>query len=142
QQREFRYIRQGVFMSTDIAAQVVNYLRQNSLILTTAESCTAGLIIALLSDAEGCGSVLECGYVVYSVPAKKRLLNVKQATIDQYNLTSEAVAREMAFGALHDSTANIAVATTGVAGPDPVDGIPAGTICFAWGLQLAGSMQL
>lgn len=129
-------------MATLATTQVINYLKQNDLVLTTAESCTAGLIIAQLSDVDGSGAVLECGYVVYSEAAKKRLLAVKQTTIDRFNLTSEEVAREMAAGALNDSTANVAVATTGVAGPDAVDGIAPGTVCFAWAFQLLDRLHL
>ncbi|HEY3700058.1 MAG TPA: CinA family protein [Spongiibacteraceae bacterium] len=117
------------------AAAFIDYLRAHELRLTTAESCTAGMIIALLADIPGSGALMDCGYVVYSPEAKKRLLQVKQSTIDRFNLTSEEVAREMALGALHDSTANAAIATTGVAGPEPIDGIAPGTVCFAWAFQ-------
>jgi nicotinamide-nucleotide amidase len=118
-----------------IPADIVDYLREHSLLLTTAESCTAGKIVTLLSEIEGSGELIESGYVVYSPEAKQRLLRVKPSTIATFNLTSCEVAREMALGALHDSTANVAVATTGILGPDDVDGIPAGTICFAWAFQ-------
>lgn len=120
-------------MST--ADVTVSYLRQNALRLTTAESCTAGKIITLLSEVEGSGELIESGYVVYSPEAKQRLLNVSPTTIETFNLTSCEVAREMAVGALRDSPANVALATTGILGPDDVDGIPAGTICFAWAFQ-------
>jgi len=113
----------------------VSYLRQNALRLTTAESCTAGKIITLLSEVEGSGELIESGYVVYSPQAKQRLLNVSPKTIEMFNLTSCEVAREMAIGALRDSPANVALATIGILGPDDVDGIPAGTICFAWAFQ-------
>ena len=73
--------------------------------------------------------------MVYSSEAKQRLLNVSPHTIKTFNLTSCEVAREMALGALLDSTANVAVATTGILGPEDVDGIPAGTVCFAWAYQ-------
>ena len=118
-----------------IAGDTVAYLRKHSLVLTTAESCTAGKIVTLLSEVEGSGQFIECGYVVYSPQAKQRLLHVSAHTIKTYNLTSVEVAREMALGALQDSTANVAVATTGILGPEDVDGIPAGTICFAWAFQ-------
>jgi PncC family amidohydrolase len=85
---------------------------------------------------------MDCGYVVYSPESKKRLLNVQQSTIDTFNLTSEEVAREMAAGALHDSTANVAIANTGVAGPATVDGIEPGTVCLAWGFQYAKRLIL
>jgi PncC family amidohydrolase len=117
------------------AADLIKYLEQHDLKLATAESCTGGLIISLLADVEGSGARMDCGYVVYSPEAKQRLLNVRQATIDTFNLTSQEVAREMAAGALRDSTANVVVANTGVAGPDPVDGIAPGTVCVAWGFQ-------
>ncbi|KQV17944.1 ompetence-damaged protein [Pseudomonas sp. Root329] len=118
-----------------IADDTVDYLRDNSLVLTTAESCTAGKIVMLLSEIEGSGEFIECGYVVYSPQAKQRVLHVSPHTIEIFNLTSVEVAREMAMGALRDSTANVAVATTGILGPEDVDGIPAGTICFAWAFQ-------
>jgi PncC family amidohydrolase len=105
------------------------------LLLTTAESCTAGKIVTLLAEVPHSGELIESGYVVYSPEAKQRLLNVSPSTIETFNLTSCEVAREMAEGALRDSTANVAVATTGILGPEDVDGIPAGTICFAWAYQ-------
>lgn len=120
-----------------IADDTVQYLRANALVLATAESCTAGKIVTLLSEVEGSGDFIECGYVVYSPQAKQRLLHVNPQTIETFNLTSVEVAREMATGALRDSTANAAIATTGILGPDDVDGIPAGTICFAWAFQIA-----
>ena len=125
-----------------IAQEAIDFLKQNDLCLTTAESCTAGMIVALLSDIEGSGAVIESGYVVYSVPAKQRLLGVKETTIKKYTLCSEEVAREMVSGALHDSTANLSVATTGIAGSEPMNGIAPGTICFAWGLLRANRMEL
>lgn len=125
-----------------IASEAVHYLREQSLLLTTAESCTAGKIVTLLSEIEGSGELIESGYVVYSPEAKQRLLRVSPSTIATFNLTSCEVAREMALGALHDSTANVAVATTGILGPEDVDGIPAGTICFAWAFQLGQDKRL
>jgi nicotinamide-nucleotide amidase len=124
------------------AAAVIEYLKRYRLILSTAESCTAGAVISLLAEVEGCGALMDCGYVVYSPESKKRLLNVQQSTIDTFNLSSEEVAREMAAGALHDSTANVAIANTGVAGPATVDGIEPGTVCLAWGFQYAKRLIL
>ncbi|VVN80815.1 CinA family protein [Pseudomonas fluorescens] len=120
------------------AEEAVEYLRQHSLLLTTAESCTAGKIVTLLAEVPGSGDLIESGYVVYSPAAKQRLLGVNPATIATFNLTSCEVAREMALGALRDSTATVAVATTGILGPDDVDGIAAGTVCFAWAFALSG----
>lgn len=114
---------------------LLDYLRQHTLYLTTAESCTAGMIVALLAKIPGSGECLDSGHVVYSPAAKKRLLGVSQETLDAFNLTSEEVAREMASGALNGSPANVAVATTGVAGPDAQGDIPPGTLCFAWAFR-------
>ncbi|KTD11296.1 CinA family protein [Legionella jamestowniensis] len=116
-------------------SNILAFLKEQDLILTTAESCTAGRIIHLLAKISGSGECLDAGYVVYSVEAKKRLLGVKQQTIDRFTLTSEEVAKEMVEGALKDSVANVVVATTGIAGPESIDGIPKGTICFGWGFK-------
>jgi nicotinamide-nucleotide amidase len=117
--------------------QVFAYLKEKKLILTTAESCTAGKIIHLLATIPGSGKCLEAGFVVYSASAKKRILKVKQSTIDKYTLTSEEVAREMVNGAFNGGAANVVAATTGIAGPGPHDGIPQGTICFGWGFNIS-----
>jgi PncC family amidohydrolase len=124
------------------AETTIAYLREHRLRLTTAESCTAGKIVTLLSEVPGSGDFIESGYVVYSPEAKQRLLNVSPKTIKTFNLTSCEVAREMALGALRDSPANVALATTGILGPDDVDGIPAGTICFAWAFQVEGGQSV
>lgn len=102
-----------------------------SLVLTTAESCTAGLIAAHLADVPGAGELLESACVTYSPEAKQRLLGVSAETIRNFNLTSEQVASEMAQGALQGSPANLAIANTGVT-DDTDPAIPAGTQCFAW----------
>lgn len=113
------------------------YFEQHDLTVVTAESCTAGLVAGSLADLPGCGKWFKSGYVTYSPEAKMHILRVKKETIDRFNLTSEEVAREMVQGALQISEANVAVATTGVAGPDKGEGgIPAGTVCFAWGFRM------
>ena len=101
-------------MRQDPVHAALAYLKQNHLLLTTAESCTAGAMVALLAGVPGTGEVLESGYVVYSAHAKQRLLGVDPQTIERFGLTSEAVAWEMARGALRDSQASVAIATTGV----------------------------
>lgn len=103
---------------------------ENNLTLVTAESCTAGLISATLADVPGAGGLLDCAFVVYSVQAKRRCLDVPQSTLSAHNLTSEAVARDMALGAARKSPANVAVANTGVT-DDTDDRIPSGTQCYA-----------
>lgn len=116
----------------DIPQLTVEFLKAANLTLATAESCTGGRIAALLTEASGCGDCLECGYVVYSPSSKERELGVQAATINAFGLTSQEVAEEMARGALHHSGADIAVATTGITGDEPMDGVAPGTVCFAW----------
>ena len=111
---------------------ITEYLKANSLLLSTAESCTAGQMISLLASVAGAGQLLESGYVVYSPGAKQRILHVSAKTIKEHGLTSEEVALEMAHRALKGGLANIAISTTGVAGPDSIDGIESGTVCIAW----------
>ncbi|MDB5887122.1 MAG: hypothetical protein JWR74_3293 [Polaromonas sp.] len=106
-------------------------MSENSLVMTTAESCTAGLIAAHLADVPGAGKSLECAFVTYSPEAKQNCLGVQRQTIESYNLTSEEVAREMAQGALRNSNANLAVSNTGVA-DDTDPEVEPGTQCFAW----------
>lgn len=125
-----------------IPEELVAYAKQHSLLLATAESCTAGRIVALLAEVPGSGSMVDCGYVVYSPEAKQRLLGVSADTIARFNLTSVEVAREMALGALHESPANVSIATTGLCGTEDVDGIPAGTVCFAWGFVHDGQIKI
>lgn len=114
--------------------RIAHYMREHKLLLVTAESCTAGLIAATLADVPGTGDLLDCAFVTYSVQAKQRCLNVNELTILRHNLTSEAVAREMALGALTRSRANVAIANTGVV-DDTDDEVPAGTQCFAWAFR-------
>lgn len=112
---------------------IVRYLKQNNLRIVTAESCTAGLLASTLAEPSGCGAWLEAAYVTYSEEAKIDALGVEEALINQYGLTSEEVACAMARGALRISNANLAIATTGVAGPSSGDGQePVGTVCLAW----------
>ncbi|QEI08647.1 CinA family protein [Pigmentiphaga aceris] len=113
---------------------VVEFMKARELVLTTAESCTGGLISSLLVDMPGAGSVLACAFVVYSPQAKQHMLGVSPETLANFNLTSEPVATEMALGALTRCEANLAVSNTGVADCTD-DDIPAGTQCFAWAFQ-------
>lgn len=117
----------------DLLNRITKYLSDNSLRLATAESCTAGLIFSELARVPGTGENIICGLGVYSPQSKNRYLGVSFEAIDRYGLTSEAVSGEMAIGALGDSDVDVAVANTGIAGPDPGDDeTPIGTVCFAW----------
>jgi nicotinamide-nucleotide amidase len=128
-------------MKREIQEQLEQLTDQNFKIVT-AESCTAGMLASLIGEAQGAAKWLECAFVTYSVAAKIRCLGVKQATIDEFGLTSEEVAREMAQGALPLVDANLAIATTGVADDSGnAAGIEPGTICFCWAFELVGLSQ-
>lgn len=113
--------------------EIVRFLKDKQMKLTTAESCTCGLMASLLGDMPGCGQVLDSGFVVYSPKAKNRLLHVSFETIEAYGLTSEEVATEMAIGALNASVADIAISNTGVADDSEEDA--GGTQCYAYALM-------
>ncbi len=97
--------------------RVIDLLRARKLKLVTAESCTGGLISALLTEITGSSDVLERGYVTYSNAAKTSCLGVPPQLIATHGAVSEQAARAMASGALAHSEADIAVSVTGVAGP-------------------------
>ncbi len=104
--------------------------------MTTAESCTGGLIAATCTEVSGSSAWFERGFVTYSNQAKTELLGVDSALIDAHGAVSEAVALAMAGGALARSSAQVAVAVTGVAGPTGGSpGKPVGTVWLAWAVQ-------
>ncbi|HEY5047665.1 MAG TPA: CinA family protein [Rhizomicrobium sp.] len=100
-----------------LAEVVIADAREKRLRVATAESCTGGLIAALLTEIPGSSDVFERGFVVYTNRAKSDLLNVPGDLIADRGAVSEAVARAMAEGAVQNSHAHMAVAVTGVAGP-------------------------
>ncbi|MBK7003330.1 MAG: CinA family protein [Rhodoferax sp.] len=101
--------------------------------LTTAESCTGGLIAAACTDLAGSSAWFERGFVSYSNAAKTEMLGVDAALIAQHGAVSEQVARAMACGALLHSQAQVALAVSGIAGPGggSIDK-PVGTVCLSW----------
>ena len=100
-----------------LAKTVLDAARAKKLRIATAESCTGGLIAGLLTEIPGSSDVLECGFVTYSNEAKEELLRVPKALIREYGAVSEAVACATAEGAVANSSAQLAVAVTGIAGP-------------------------
>ena len=101
----------------DMATRVLAELRAKDLMLATAESCTGGLIAALLTDVPGASHNFDRGFVTYSNHAKHDMLGVAKAVLISSGAVSEPVARAMAQGVLTHSRADVAVAVTGVAGP-------------------------
>ena len=106
--------------------------------IVTAESCTGGLVAATLTAIPGSSDVFERGFVTYSNAAKSEMLGVPFWLIERHGAVSEDVARAMAGGALLHSRASLAVAVTGIAGPDGgTQEKPVGLVYFAAGRRAA-----
>ncbi len=115
------------------AVELGRALRTRGWTVACAESCTGGLISRALTETAGSSEWFERGFVTYSNAAKIDLLGVGSATLAAQGAVSEAVAREMAEGALARSRAQMSLAVTGIAGPGgAVPGKPVGTVCFGW----------
>ena len=99
------------------AERLMRKICEKGLKLSTAESCTGGMLAALLTDIEGCGHGFDRGFVTYSKDAKHDLLGIEPELLDHNDAVSEPVARAMAEGALARSRADIAIGITGFAGP-------------------------
>lgn len=97
--------------------QVVRLLSEREFTVTTAESCTGGWIAGALINVAGASDVLNEGYVTYSNEAKQRLLGVREDTLRQFGAVSEQTAAEMAAGAARAAHADVALSSTGIAGP-------------------------
>ncbi|MBO21662.1 MAG: damage-inducible protein CinA [Rhodospirillaceae bacterium] len=99
------------------AAELLELCRRANLKITTAESCTGGLIAGCLTEIAGSSDVVERGFITYSNEAKTEMLGVPKMLITLHGAVSEQVARAMAEGSLAKSLADITISVTGVAGP-------------------------
>ena len=119
-----------------LATQVGGALKSHGLMLATAESCTGGGVAQAITDVAGSSAWFERGFVTYSNLAKQQMLGVSETTLKQHGAVSEATVREMVAGALKNSTAQVALAVSGIAGPDGgTTDKPVGTVWFAWGIE-------
>ena len=110
---------------------LLDLCKAKKLTVTTAESCTGGLVAAAISEISGSSLVLDRGFVTYSNEAKQEMLGVTPATIDVYGAVSTECADEMAKGALAHAQVDLAVSITGIAGPTgAVPGKPIGLVYF------------
>jgi nicotinamide-nucleotide amidase len=115
----------------ELSARVAHKLRAAERRIVTAESCTGGWVAKALTDVPGSSQWFECGYVTYSNTAKMRDLGVAGATLERFGAVSEQVVREMAEGALRVAHASVALAVSGIAGPDGgTPEKPVGTVWF------------
>lgn len=113
---------------------VISLLKSHRLQLTTAESCTGGLIASKLTSIPGSSTVFEAGFVTYSNEIKTKMLNVSPATLTEKGAVSIECVHEMAAGALKLANSNLVVAVSGIAGPSgETKTKPVGTVCFSWG---------
>jgi len=113
------------------AEGLIELLRAHRLTVITAESCTGGLIAAALSHARGASDCLHGGFVVYTKDCKAAVLGVDRELLDRMGSVNAQVAHELVHGAIAHSTADLAVAVTGVLGPEPdEDGNPPGQVYF------------
>jgi nicotinamide-nucleotide amidase len=116
----------------DLAERVVKANIAAGRCVALAESCTGGLVAAAITEVAGCSAIFDRSFVTYSNEAKQDLLGVPADLIDTFGAVSAAVAWAMAQGALQNSNADVAVAVTGVAGPDGgTVQKPVGTVVFA-----------
>ena len=119
-----------------LSTAVVTDLAGAGKAVATAESCTGGWIAKSITDVPGSSVVFGYGVVSYSNGAKESILGVRNETLEEHGAVSEPVVKEMADGVLHLSGADIAVAVSGVAGPDGgTDDKPVGTVWFAWAVR-------
>ncbi len=127
----------------DRAAALLDAYRQRGLKIATAESCTGGLVAALLTEIAGSSAVVERGFVTYSNEAKTELIGVPASLIAAHGAVSEPVARAMAEGAVAHSYADVAVGITGIAGPGGATATkPVGLVHFGMARKGAATVHL
>jgi nicotinamide-nucleotide amidase len=120
-------------INNSLIEELANLLLKNQWRLSTAESCTGGLVAASITGLAGSSEWFERGYVTYSNNAKSEDIGVDVHLIQDHGAVSIQVAKAMAVGAKQSSNSNIALSITGVAGPTGgTKEKPVGTVCFAW----------
>jgi nicotinamide-nucleotide amidase len=122
--------------SARLAEKLQSVLREQSKTMTSAESCTGGLVASMMVREPGSSAVLGTGFVTYANEAKRDQLGVAPTTLKEHGAVSEAVVKEMLLGALQRSKADIGVAVSGIAGPGGgTEDKPVGTVWIAWGTE-------
>lgn len=117
----------------ELSTQLGEKLRARSAWITSAESCTGGMVAQMITSVPGSSAWFDRSFVTYSNSAKHDLLGVAEATLSAYGAVSEETVREMATGALHAAHADLAIAISGIAGPDGgSEEKPVGTVWFGF----------
>ncbi len=120
------------FKNENIEQKVANVLFEKNLTISTAESCTGGLVSSKLTDISGSSSYIKENFVTYANEAKMEILGVTEATLNTYGAVSEQCAKEMAEGLFNKTGCDITLCTTGIAGPTGAEkGKPVGTMFVA-----------
>ena len=120
----------------DLVDKLSELLKKKEMMLVTAESCTGGLLAATMTHKPGSSAVFERGFVTYSNTAKTEELGVSEDILSQYGAVSTQTAQLMATGALENSSADLSVSITGIAGPDGgSEKKPVGLVCFGYALK-------
>ena len=133
----------ATFEITTLAIDVLERCKAQGLMITTAESCTGGLVAASLVDIPGSSAVVERGFITYSNAAKREMLGVPDDVLAAHGAVSAPVARAMAEGALAASRTDLAVAITGIAGPGGGSAEkPEGLVHFALASKRADTMDV
>ena len=115
----------------DHAQQVLAALKAAKMTIVTAESCTAGAIASILSQAEGASDILHGGFITYTKAQKAKALGVSEYILTEQGSVNAEVVKQLAAGALERSPASLAIAVSGVLGPEPdEDGNPVGLVYF------------
>jgi PncC family amidohydrolase len=110
--------------------KLLTLARKSKVKIVTAESCTGGLLSALITSIPGSSEIFDRGFIVYSNESKTEILGVKKSTLKKYGAVSSGAAKELALGAIKNSNAQISIAITGIAGPKN-DGKPIGLVHIA-----------
>jgi nicotinamide-nucleotide amidase len=119
-----------------LADRFLKACARRKILVATAESCTGGMIISLLTDIPGSSSMVDRGFVTYSNEAKEDMVGVSRETLEKHGAVSAETAYEMAEGALKNSRAGITLAVTGIAGPDGGSAEkPVGLVWFGMALK-------
>ena len=120
-------------MLNNLAKSAGEALLSTGNILTTAESCTGGWVAKLITDVPGSSAWFDRGFVTYTNESKQEMLQVSKESLEKYGAVSEQVVKEMTAGALAHSSATIALAISGIAGPGGgSENKPVGMVCFSW----------
>ena len=118
----------GYGEETSLASVVVEELKKRQKSITAAESLTAGLFQATLADFSGVSAIFNGGFVTYSLEEKSKMLDISEQELKEHGVVSEFTARKMAEQARLKTQSDYGVSLTGVAGPDSLEGQPAGTV--------------